>query len=54
MDFLFSAYTAILLKGLFTFMDYYRNKTHAEKHYVQSFPDKIKIPNIIFLQEMVN
>lgn len=44
MDFLFSDFPAtFLLKGLFIFMAYYRNKTHLDRHYGQLFfffPDK--------------
>lgn len=41
MDFLFSAFPAtFLLKGLFIFMEYYRNKTHMDRHYGQLFRDK--------------
>lgn len=41
MDFLISALPAIFyLKGLFTFMEYYRHENHMNKHYVQPLPKK--------------
>lgn len=54
MDFLFSDFPAtFLLKGLFIFMEYYRNKTHMDRHYGQLFFPQTKLPNVILLYKMV-